>query len=261
MVPFNHSSTDAYGLTGRKRKKKCDETRLQCLNCKKQNMDCVWKIYESQPKAPIPKSHHLASVNTIPKGALDQGSHSSTPASSPKQAAKAPGSLQTHAEDLHHEKTLIPPSGPSKNEYSISKSVLSCTYSSAITPESRHLFHFLKWKFLPELNRPAADSRVIDVLSRQTLTLALQQPFCMHALLACCGAEIPTHDPRVRELARFHYTHAVAALRRNLNDGNIQTQWMVTMLTVMILCIYEVCLHGLNFEESSKISNLAISVA
>ncbi|KAJ5649158.1 C6 zinc finger domain protein [Penicillium longicatenatum] len=62
----------------------------------------------------------------------------------------------------------------------------------------------------------------------------------MHALLACCGAEIPTHDPTVRELARFHYTRAVAALRMNLNDGNVQNQWMVTMLTVMMLCIYEV---------------------
>ncbi|KAJ6110903.1 C6 zinc finger domain protein [Penicillium sp. IBT 16267x] len=61
----------------------------------------------------------------------------------------------------------------------------------------------------------------------------------MHELLACCGAEIPTHDPTIRELARFHYTRAVAALRRILNDGNIKSHWMVTMLTVMMLCIYE----------------------
>lgn len=241
----------AYGLTGRRRKKKCDETRLQCLNCKKQNMNCVWKLSESQLEVSVPKNQKFASVNEVTKGALDQVPFSSTPASSPKQAAKAPGASRVWSENSRHKKDLISLSGPSNNEYLSWKSVPPWTYSSAITPESRHLFHFLKWKFLPELIRPAADSRVIDVLSKHTLALALQQPFCMHALLACCGAEIPTHDPTVRELARFHYTHAVAALRRNLNDGNIQTQWVVTMLTVMMLCIYEVSSYGFNFEESS----------
>ncbi|KAJ5535946.1 hypothetical protein N7513_009132 [Penicillium frequentans] len=234
-----HLRTKTGCLTCRRRKKKCDETRLQCLNCKKQNMNCVWKLSESQLEVSVPKNQKFASVNEVTKGALDQVPFSSTPASSPKQAAKAPGASRVWSENSRHKKDLISLSAPSNNEYLSWKSVPPWTYSSAITPESRHLFHFLKWKFLPELIRPAADSRVIDVLSKHTLALALQQPFCMHALLACCGAEIPTHDPTVRELARFHYTHAVAALRRNLNDGNIQTQWVVTMLTVMMLCIYE----------------------
>lgn len=70
--------------------------------------------------------------------------------------------------------------------------------------------------------------------------LALDRPHCMHALLACCGAEIPTHDQRVRQLASFHYMRAVEGLRKGLNNENIRSQWMVTMLTVMMLCIYEV---------------------
>ncbi|KAJ5706579.1 C6 zinc finger domain protein [Penicillium malachiteum] len=71
------------------------------------------------------------------------------------------------------------------------------------------------------------------------MLLALDKPFCMHALLACCGAEIPTQDQKPRELARLHYTEAVKALRKNLNESNIQSQWIVTTLTVMMLCIYE----------------------
>ncbi|KAJ5626459.1 hypothetical protein N7528_003886 [Penicillium herquei] len=113
------------------------------------------------------------------------------------------------------------------------------TYSPAISSESGNLFDFLRRRFLPELIRPAANSELIDALSRETMLLALEKPFCMHALLACCGAEIPTQDQKPRQLARLHYTKAVKALRENLNESNIQSQWIVTTLTVMMLCIYE----------------------
>lgn len=159
--------------------------------------------------------------------------------SSSRQPAKI-GPPRTYPDDLQYDKSLNCPSRLPNNQNLSRIPFSQCAYSSAITLESRHLFHYLRWKFLPELIRPAAENRVIDLLSRHTLTLALEQPFCMHALLACCGAEIPTHDPTVRELARFHYTRAVTALRRNLNDGNIQNHWLVTMVTVMMLCIYEV---------------------
>ncbi|KAJ6007307.1 hypothetical protein N7540_011283 [Penicillium herquei] len=112
-------------------------------------------------------------------------------------------------------------------------------YSPAISSESRNLFDFLRRKFLPELIRPAADSQVVDALSRETMLLALDNPFCMHALLACCGAEIPTQDQKPRQLARMHYTQSVNALRKTLNESNIQSHWIVTTLTVMMLCIYE----------------------
>lgn len=65
----------------------------------------------------------------------------------------------------------------------------------------------------------------------------------MHALLACCGAEIPSAKASFRQLARYHYTHAVAGLRNNLNDGLLQDRWVVSMLTIMMLCIYEVRLR------------------
>ncbi|KAJ5088943.1 C6 zinc finger domain protein [Penicillium argentinense] len=67
----------------------------------------------------------------------------------------------------------------------------------------------------------------------------MNHPFCMHALLACCGAEIPTDTDCFRQLARFHYTGAVAGLRVVLSDRNLKSQWVVAMLTIMMLCIYE----------------------
>jgi hypothetical protein len=204
-------------------------------------MNCVWQESELEQKLSHPKKQSSAFGSEIRKVMRNQVSHPLSPTSSPKKASKSAGSPH-YPDEFHYDKNLIATEKPSQNQWLGRISLSPCTLSSAITPKSRHLFHFLQWKFLPELIRPAADSGVIDVLSRQTLTLALQKPFCMHALLACCGAEIPTHDPTVRELARFHYTRAVAALRMNLNDGNVQNQWMVTMLTVMMLCIYEVCL-------------------
>lgn len=72
------------------------------------------------------------------------------------------------------------------------------------------------------------------------MLLALGHPFCMHALLACCGAEMPTGVGNHRQLARFHYTHAVAGLRNALNDQHLEHRWVVAMLTIMMLCIYEV---------------------
>jgi hypothetical protein len=83
-----------------------------------------------------------------------------------------------------------------------------------------------------------------EVLTSRTLALAFEHPFCMHALLACCGAEIPTENPEYRELARFHYTHAVTGLRKILDNGVHKDQWVVTMLCIMMLCIYEVGLRS-----------------
>jgi hypothetical protein len=117
---------------------------------------------------------------------------------------------------------------------------ISFSYSPAITPESAPLFDFLKSTFLPQLIRPGTSPHVSDALSKQTFILALNKSFCLHALLACCGAEIPSNKPSFRQLGRYHYTHAVAGLRKILNDGRLQGQWVIAMFTVMMLCIYEV---------------------
>lgn len=117
---------------------------------------------------------------------------------------------------------------------------LPWTHSPAITPDSGPLFDFLRSTFLPQLIRPATDGTVTHGLNRETMLLALGYPFCMHALLACCGAEMPTGVESFRHLARFHYTSAVAGLRDVLDDTHLAPRWVVAMLTIMMLCIYEV---------------------
>jgi hypothetical protein len=117
---------------------------------------------------------------------------------------------------------------------------ISFSYSPAITPESAPLFDFLKSTFLPQLIRPGTSSHVSDALSKQTFILALNKSFFMHALLACCGAEIPSNNTSFHQLGRYHYTHAVAGLRKVLNNRSLHGQWVIAMFTVMMLCIYEV---------------------
>lgn len=128
-------------------------------------------------------------------------------------------------------------------------------HSSAITPGSGPLFDFLRSRFLPQLIRPSATCHVIDVFSKESMAIAIKTPACMHALLACCGAEIPTKTPRFRNLARFHYTQAVKELRNNLQRENIKSQWMITMHTVIMLCIYEVILQGWPFQHPKKVNS------
>ncbi|KAJ5114178.1 hypothetical protein N7456_002712 [Penicillium angulare] len=210
-----HLRTKTGCLTCRNRKKKCDEARAPCLNCTKRNIECVWQRSPNLQR-PASPAENANMVSDIPKDtdisiSMDDG-------------------------------FVTPPSPP--NAFHTTHRVeailrMPFTYSAAITPESGTLFDFLKQKFLPELIRPAAETHVIDALSKETLTLALDSPFCMHALLACCGAEIPAYDDKPRDLARTHYTRSVGALRQHLSNNCLRSHWVATTLTVMMLCIYE----------------------
>lgn len=71
--------------------------------------------------------------------------------------------------------------------------------------------------------------------------MAMQVPACMHALLACSGAEIPAQTANIQGLAQYHYAKAVTGLRENLSQQGSAKIWLVTMHTVLMLCIYEVC--------------------
>lgn len=121
---------------------------------------------------------------------------------------------------------------------------------SAFTRGSGMLFEFLKAIFLPQLIRPTATCRVIQLFSGESLAMATQEPACMHALLACSGAEIPTQTSSIQSLARYHYTKAVAALRDSLAQGEMTHRWLVIMHTVLMLCIYEVCIGTKDRDKS-----------
>lgn len=223
---------------GRKRKKKCDETQRTCLNCARQRLECTWQpdrrhcvsgnscgheSPEETPRAPnIADTETELDVVESRSDTIAQLSVSDLTSSTPWQALSS--LPQTGSVDLGAEQRYFVTFG----------------YSNAITPASAPLFDFLRARFLPQLIRPAATCRVIDLFSRESLAMAMKTPACMHALLACCGAEIPTKTPRFRNLAKYHYTQAVKELRNELERENIKNRWLVTMHTVLVLCIYEV---------------------
>ncbi|KAJ5272328.1 C6 zinc finger domain protein [Penicillium angulare] len=206
------TKTGCLTFQGRNRKKKCDEVRAPCLNCTKRHIECVWR---RSPKLQRP-DENVRMISETLKGEK----------------------RSIVVEDGFAIQPLLPSTFYTTHRV---EAILRMpfTYSTAITPESGNLFDFLKQKFLPELIRPAAETHVIDTLSKETLTLALDSPFCMHALLACCGAEIPAYDQKPRDLARTHYTRSVGALRKHLSDKCLRSHWVATTLTVMMLCIYE----------------------
>ena len=147
--------------------------------------------------------------------------------------------------------------------YSSSPSILNyisplICLSPAITPASAPLFDFLRAVFLPQLIRPMAHNTVIKSATDESLMLALRTPFYMHALLACCGAEIPVDDVcsqvHFQKLARMHYVKAIAGLRESLDSGMVDAGNAAIIRTSLTLCIYEVrlCIESwLNIANAS----------
>lgn len=232
---------------GRRRKKKCDETRLVCLNCAKRDLVCKWPQNVTETGG---WAGHSPPLNRQKSNDLDNG----TTTAVVKYDDQTPwrtyclDEVSYDSSDVGSSTDLsIVGEGPwEQSAFSAMRVLgglhrLSTNPSPAVVEESGRLFDFLRVTFLPQLIRPTANGHIIDFFTQETLTLALHWPFCMHALLACCGSEIPTDNREFRRLARFHYVHAVEGLRTNLDDGNLNQQWIVTILTVLMLCIYEVC--------------------
>ncbi|KAJ5831719.1 C6 zinc finger domain protein [Penicillium riverlandense] len=240
-----HLRTKTGCLTCRRRKKKCDETRLACLNCAKRGLICEWPPSVTETGGWAGNSPPL---NRQRSNILDNG----TATTVVKYDHQRP--WRTYCSDEVSDDSSevgsstgssIVGEGPRRQSASSYMTVLSGLHrlstnpSSAVIQESGRLFDFLRVTFLPQLIRPTANGRIIDFFTQETLTLAIHWPFCMHALLACCGSEIPTGNGEFRLLARFHYVRAVEGLRANLDNGRLNQQWIVTILTVLMLCIYE----------------------
>ncbi|KAJ6097043.1 hypothetical protein N7499_001417 [Penicillium canescens] len=219
-----HLRTKSGCLTCRKRKKKCDETQRTCLNCARQRLECIWQSDRRhcvsgnscgrESGEATPRVSNIADIDTgldVVESRSDTKTQLSVSDLISSTQWQALSSLsQTGSIDLGAEQRYFATFG----------------YSSAIMPGSSLLFDFLRARFLPQLIRPAATCRVIDLFSRESLAMAMKTPACMHALLACCGAEIPTKTPRFRNLAKFHYTQAVKELRKDLERDNIKNQWL-----------------------------------
>ncbi|KAK1144095.1 hypothetical protein N8T08_005757 [Aspergillus melleus] len=234
-------------LTCRTRKKKCDEKDRPCGNCKRMHLPCHWPGEKRAGQDDVEYSTAAAGAHTRrPKlqqkpglemiqfkvADLDcSGTSESCFSWSPKVVATStPESANAELQDVQAcILTIAPP--------------VSLTYPNAITADSIPLFDFLRSVFLPQLIRPTAQRALIDLFSNESLTMALRVPFFMHALLACCGAEIlvegrhlQTHFQRLAEL---HYAKAVAGLRASLHTDSLENDCTVVLRTVIMLCIYE----------------------
>jgi hypothetical protein len=262
---------------GRNRKKKCDERRTQCLNCAKLNLECIWQsdgVIHQQPEARSPStSDSVRSSCSSAETPLEErqqtqkhdSDYSLTRLSRVVGDNTRPGALPFDVEvsekgsgSLPQNWMLLP---PTESLHGLSLQI-DLPPSPANHKRSRPLFQFLISRFIPQLIRPTADGQMRDELNRRSLALAFEHPFCMHALLACCGAEIPSDDPQYRELARYHYTHAVTGLRKILDDGALRGQWVVTMLGIMMLCIYEVSSYSSPpYQARESISHVSPLIA
>ncbi|OJJ31458.1 hypothetical protein ASPWEDRAFT_32090 [Aspergillus wentii DTO 134E9] len=223
-------------LTCRQRKKKCDETRFICQNCSRGSLSCVW------PEA-------NGTGRSRPQFSPDEGSSTEPSSTSSPDSVSVDGHSN---EDMTLAVRESPEYRPSLDECDFTMTPLSdddlslsiytpsTLYSPAITPDSILLFDFLQMVFLRQLIRPMAHESVIERFNAEGLKLAFQTPYFMHALLACCGAEIPVETPHhYRRIGETHYAKAVAGLRADLAAGDLQYKLTTMLRAVIILCIYE----------------------
>ncbi|KAE8143609.1 hypothetical protein BDV38DRAFT_885 [Aspergillus pseudotamarii] len=250
-----HLRTKTGCLTCRKRKKKCDETPGTCSNCARRWLSCEWPTNLRENPKHTRREHPSstkAHLEHSPQRSTNEW-HASRHVFVADYTAGASPSWDTEGESEGFPSPRESNTPNSQNDYmmtpySSSPSILNYTsplicLSPAITPASAPLFDFLRAVFLPQLIRPMAHNSVIKCATGESLMLALHTPFYMHALLACCGAEIPVDDMcsqvHFQKLARMHYVKAIAGLRESLDSGIVDAGNAAIIRTSLILCIYE----------------------
>ncbi|KAB8216341.1 fungal-specific transcription factor domain-containing protein [Aspergillus novoparasiticus] len=250
-----HLRTKTGCLTCRKRKKKCDETPGTCSNCARRWLSCEWPANlrgnqkHTGPEQLSPSKTHSEKSPPL----LINEWHSTqyafvanyAPSASPSwdtegESDLLPSPMESNTSSSEDDFMMAFPSSPPSSLNYISPSFC---LSPAITPASAPLFDFLRAVFLPQLIRPMAHDTVIKSAADESLIMALRTPFYMHALLACCGAEIPVDDMcsqvHFQKLARMHYVKAIAGLRESLDSGILNAENTAIIRTSLMLCIYE----------------------
>lgn len=199
---------------GRRRKKKCDKTRVVCNNCSRGNLLCTW------PSGSPGGLRRQNSVEILSdQGACpDISSHSSAYPSSDLAPLK-------HDGDRLSQSTPSADANRLRNE---AWSTLMLPTSSVISADSIPLFEFLRMAFLRSLVHPMTHGAIVAFLRQEILKLAFSIPFLMDALLACCGAEFPADNVRYQRLAQIHYAKSIAGFRVDLASDNPKPiRWFV----------------------------------
>lgn len=123
------------------------------------------------------------------------------------------------------------------------------TIPYSVPTESGPLFDFLRTVWVNRLLRPTVQKYVREAFARDTLSLAMNIPGVLHALLACSGAEYPVENSTFRRRGELHYNKAVAALRNALIVSDSRRHQLPALQAVLIMCIYEV---GLVLHREKK---------
>ncbi|KAE8151573.1 fungal-specific transcription factor domain-containing protein [Aspergillus avenaceus] len=234
-------------LTCRRRKKKCDETTTTCRNCARRWLSCEWPAIKHSSQGSQRPTRILETSSRLNHDEDDSTEEDSRVDRTLTVTANILGEIGIDSEVQLYAST-IPCFNPYDNTISInsqspSYSTLVPRCSPVIASTNGPLFTFMQTVFLPQLIRPTAHDTVIEAATRDSLTLAFHTPFYMHALLACCSAEIPVDNVHSRayyhNLARSHYIKAIEGLREILDRGNWNPQDTAIPRTTLMLCIYE----------------------
>lgn len=204
-------------------------------------VECVWPGQQVWPQSKYDSATHpvVQKMPEKPQGSLVTHDDFGTPQSD--QPTESFQEEISTCSNLSINSSWLPPILPEVGGTLAREQecLIRMVYPSALTGSSAIVFDFLRARFLPQLIRPAASCRVIELFSEDSLAMAAQEPACMHALLACAGSELPAQTTSIQKLTQDHYTKAVVALRKSLSR-EMTNKWLVTMHTVLMLCIYEV---------------------
>jgi hypothetical protein len=218
-------------LTCRQRKKKCDEEKPHCRACKRNKLDCSWpphirRRFGLDDHKEISNDGNSNASLVVKKSSTEtsvkSASTSHTGGASPKFTNN------TELDEVVWFRGL--------------KAFLSPMRAGMLPPVSQTLLsHYLE-STAPKLS-PSSDVP----FASWVMPIAYNDNLLMHSILALSGAHLSYQSQENIEIhqATFrHYSLAVRTLRRISEDEILLREPLVllrVMLTVMILCHYEVC--------------------
>jgi hypothetical protein len=218
-------------LTCRQRKKKCDEEKPHCRACKRNKLDCSWPPHirrrfcldDYQETSNDGNSHALVVVEkSYTETSVESASTSHTSGASPKFTNNAELDEVVWSWEIN--------------------AFLSPMRAGMLLPVSQTLLsHYLE-STAPKLS-PSPDVPFVSWV----MPIAYNDDLLMHSILALSGAHLSyrsQNNIEIQQATCRHYSSAVRTLRRISVDESLLRETLVLlriMLTVMILCHYEVC--------------------
>jgi hypothetical protein len=197
-------------MTGRRRKKKCDEVKPVCRRCVRNPSEpCIWQLPESSPPEEIT------------------------------------GSCETPSESLtvtlFMENTTKRNRLPSTNTIFSTSSIESVPRSPSNNLAAIEFSGLINHLFLTVINASSLPYIKSDVsLFTHSIPCALDSPPLMHAYAACGAAFLSKHGDPWEQMAMSHYSKAVKSVRDTLRNyqHRIGNEWLLA--TVNALHIFEV---------------------